>query len=187
VGAKAPEHLKVRQHVAGRSQTHDYQLIESRWCENCDALPPDAQPVPALEADLASIMVAASEGMFEPLSSEDYLRRIDAALDRGAALEAVLWFLERQLQDGTQRCQPGDTSEGCRVQNRVFELVQLSEREGLISLRAPIQGILRSVPRIMESRLSLACTSPKRCRRSDTHTEHADTLDRGGNRHRCIS
>jgi hypothetical protein len=39
------------------------------------------------------------------------------------------------------------------------DLVQLSERTGLISLQPPIQGILRRVPRIMESKLSLACTS----------------------------
>src|SRR5262249_33266808 len=43
---KAPEHLKVRLHLAGQPQTHDYVLTESRWCETCDALPADAQSVP---------------------------------------------------------------------------------------------------------------------------------------------
>jgi hypothetical protein len=76
------------------------------------------------DANLAPIMVAASQGKFKPLSSDDYLRRTEAALDRGATLEAFLWFLERLLQDGVQRCEPGDRSERCRIQNRLFELVR---------------------------------------------------------------
>jgi hypothetical protein len=115
-------------HVALQSQIHDYVLTESRWCETCDALSANAQPVPLgdtygsiLDAELAPIMVAASQGKFKPLSSNDYLRRIDVALDRGATLEAYLWFVERLLQDGAQRCEPGDASERCRVQNRLFE------------------------------------------------------------------
>jgi hypothetical protein len=131
MGGKAPEYLKVRQHVAGQSKIDIFQLTESRWCETCDAIPADAQPVPlggttggVFEADLVPIMVAASEGKFKPLSSDDYLRRTDAALDRGATLEAFLWFLERLLQDGAPRCQPGDTSERCRIQNRLLEQIR---------------------------------------------------------------
>lgn len=131
VEGKAPERLKVRLHLAGQPQTHDYVLTESRWCETCDALPADAQSVPwsdgsgsVFDANLAPIMVAASQGKFKPLSSDDYLRRTEAALDRGATLEAFLWFLERLLQDGIQRCEPGDGSDRCRIQNRISELVR---------------------------------------------------------------
>jgi len=58
------------------------------------------------------------------LTSDEYLRRTEAALDRGATLDGFLWFLERLLQDGIQRCEPGDRSERCRIQNRLFELVR---------------------------------------------------------------
>jgi hypothetical protein len=131
MGGKAPEHLNVRQRIAGQLKVDDFQLTESRWCETCDALPADAQPVPwsgavrgGFEDELVPIMVAASEGKFKPLSSDDYLQRAKAALERGATLEAFLWLLERHLQDGTQRCEPGDTSERCRVQNRLVEQIR---------------------------------------------------------------
>ena len=130
---KAPQHLMVRVHDAGQSKSHDYQLIESHWCETCDALPADAEPIPSegawgdsFETELVPIMVAASAGKFTPVSSDEYLRRTDAALDRGATLEAFLWFIERSLQDGIQRCQPGDVTERCRIQNRLVERVQTS-------------------------------------------------------------
>jgi hypothetical protein len=128
---KAPRHLMVRTHVAFKSQSHDYELVGSRWCETCEALSTDAQPVPlrvgpdnGSNADLTPIMISASQGKFKPLSSADYLQRIDAALDRGATLEAYLWFIERLLQDGAQRCEAGDASERCRIQNRLFERAQ---------------------------------------------------------------
>jgi hypothetical protein len=131
VEGKAPERLKVRLQLAGQPQTHDYVLTESRWCESCEALSTDAQPVPwgvgsgnVFDTNLAPTMVAASQGKFKPLSSDDYLRRTEAALDRGATLEAFLWFLERALQDGIQRCEPADRSERCRIQNRLIELVR---------------------------------------------------------------
>jgi hypothetical protein len=138
---KAPQHLMVRVYVAGQSQRHDYQLIKSDWCETCDALPADAEPIPsegssgdAFETDLVPIMVAASAGKFMPVSSDEYLRRTDAALDRGATLEAFLWFIERSLQDGIQPCQLGNASEQCRVQNRFVEHVKTS---------ADVQGLQR--------------------------------------------
>jgi hypothetical protein len=131
VEGKPPGRLKVRSYLAGQPQTHDYVLTESRWCENCDALPADAQAVPwsggsgsVFDTDLAPTMVAASQGKFKALSSDDYLRRTEAALDRGATLEAFLWFLERLLQDGVQRCEPGDASDLCRIQKRLIELVR---------------------------------------------------------------
>jgi hypothetical protein len=130
---KAPEHLKVRLHRVGQPQTHDYVLRESRWCETCAALPADAQPVPpgdgsgtVFDTNLAPIMVAASQGKFKPLSSDDYLRRTETALDHGATLEAFLWFLERLLQDGGHRCDPADTSGLCRIQNRLFDLARIN-------------------------------------------------------------
>jgi hypothetical protein len=98
-----------------------------------DALPVDAAPTRSesssgdtFETDLVPIMVAASEGKFTPLSSDDYLRRIEAAVSRGATLEAFLWFIERGLQDGFQPCQPGDASERCRIQTRLLEHAQRS-------------------------------------------------------------
>jgi hypothetical protein len=116
---KAPQHLVVRTHAAGQSQNHDYQLIKSNWCETCDAIPADAEPTPpegssddGFATDLVPIMIEASAGRFTPVSSDEYLRRTDVALDRGATLEAFLWFIERSLQDGIQRCQPGDGASG---------------------------------------------------------------------------
>jgi hypothetical protein len=124
-GGSAPEHLRTRVQIAFQVQTHDFQLIDSRWCDKCDAIPADAQPGlgvgGAFETEIAPVMVAAIQGKFKSPSSDDYLRRVDAALDRGATLEAFLWFLERLLQDGIHRCAPDDATSLCRVQNRLVE------------------------------------------------------------------
>ena len=127
-GGAAPGHLRVRRHVAGQSQTHDYLLTQSRWCETCDAVPGDAQPVASngdrggvFEAKLVPIMVAAVQGKFKSLSAEEYRRRIEAALDRGATVEAYLWWVEEALQVGPDHCPPTNASETCRVHNRLKE------------------------------------------------------------------
>ena len=69
---------------------------------------------------MAPVMIAASQGKFKSTSSDEYLRRVDDALNRAAPLEAFLWFLERLLQDGVRKCQPDEAGDYCRVQNRMF-------------------------------------------------------------------
>jgi hypothetical protein len=123
-GGKAPQHLMLRARLAGTMRTDDYRLIRAQWCGTCVALPADAHPALAVggvfENEMAPVMIAASQGKHESTSSEEYLRRIDSALDRGAPLEAFLWFMERLLQDGPRRCGAFDVDEHCRVQNRVL-------------------------------------------------------------------
>jgi hypothetical protein len=121
---KAPQHLKVRWRVLGNMLAEDFQWVDAQWCEACSALPDDAQPGlwvgGALETEMAPVMLAASAGKFRAIGSDDYLRRVNSALDRGAPLEALLWFLERLLQDGVRRCPPDEVSHYCHVQNRMF-------------------------------------------------------------------
>jgi hypothetical protein len=123
-GAKAPQQFAVRWEFGNQTQTDAYELIGSRWCETCDALPADAQPGfkvgGVFETELAPVMVAASQGKFKALSSDDYLHRMDDALNRGAIIESLLWFMERALQDGTRKCPPEEASDYCRIQNRLF-------------------------------------------------------------------
>jgi hypothetical protein len=120
---KVPQHLVVHWLLAGKPQVDDYQLVGSRWCATCEALPADAQPGlfvgGVLENEMAPIMIAATQGKFTAVASEDYLHRVDAALDNGATLEAFLWFMERALQYGMHKCQPAETDDYCRVQNRL--------------------------------------------------------------------
>lgn len=129
-GAKAPQQFAVRWEFGDRAQTDDYQLIGSRWCESCEALPADAQPGinvgGIFETELAPVMIAASQGKFKALSSDDYLQRIDDALNRGAILDSVLWFMERALQDGARKCPPEEASDYCRIQNRLFAQARAS-------------------------------------------------------------
>jgi hypothetical protein len=124
VDGKAPRRLMLRARLAGAMRTDDYQLIRAQWCETCVALPADAQPALAVggvfEKELAPVMIAASQGKHKSTSSDEYLRRVDRALDRDAPLEAFLWFMERLLQDGARRCQADEAGEYCRVQKRMF-------------------------------------------------------------------
>jgi hypothetical protein len=125
---KPPQHFVVRSLMAGKLQADDYQLVGSRWCATCQALPANAQPGlfvdGVLENEMAPIMVAAVQGKLTAVSSAEYLRRIDASLDKGATLEAFLWFVERLLQDGVRRCQPTETDDYCRIQNLMMARMQ---------------------------------------------------------------
>jgi hypothetical protein len=128
--AKAPQHFRVRTAHGNELRTDDYQLIDSRWCETCDALPADAQPGlwvgGIFEAELAPVMIAASQGKFNATSSENYVRKISEALDRWAPLDAFLYFAERTLQYGNRECQPDETSDYCRVLNRLIAQARAS-------------------------------------------------------------
>jgi hypothetical protein len=121
---KAPQQFAVRWEFGNQARTDEYQLIDARWCETCDPLPADAQPGlkvgGVFETELAPVMVAASQGKLKALSSDDYLRRIDDALNRGAVIDGLLWFLEAALQDGMRKCPPEEASDYCRIQNRLF-------------------------------------------------------------------
>jgi len=125
---KAPEHLKVHWRGGGVEHIEDYNLVDARWCETCEALEADMRPGllggGVFERDLAPVMIAASEGKFRELSSDEYLARIEAALARTDTLQALLWFLERSLQDGSQKCQPSDVDIRCRVQLQLFAQIQ---------------------------------------------------------------
>ena len=127
-GGRAPQHFLVRWRSGGEMRTDDYRLTGSRWCDTCAALPDDAQPGLLtggfFESDLAPIMTAAVEGKISMVTSEDYLRRIAAALDRDAPLQAFLVFLERALQYDTRRCSPSDAGDYCGVINRLLAQVQ---------------------------------------------------------------
>lgn len=120
---KVPQHFVVHWRLAGKVQVEDYHLVSSQWCATCQALPANAQPGlyvgGVLEHEMAPIMIAAAQGKFNVISSEDYFGRVDAALDRGATLEALLWFMERALQYGFRKCQPAETDDYCRVQIRL--------------------------------------------------------------------
>jgi hypothetical protein len=121
---RAPQRFIVRTRLAGELQTDDYQLVSARWCETCEALPADAQPGLVIggifENELAPVMIAASQGKHKAPTPDEYLRRIEAALDRSAPLEAWLLYIERSLQDGIRRCQPDEATPYCRTQNRMF-------------------------------------------------------------------
>jgi hypothetical protein len=127
-GGRAPQRFVVRWRSGGEMRTDDYRLTDSRWCDTCAALPDDAQPGLLtggfFESDLAPIMTAAVEGKISVVTSEDYLRRIAAALDRDAPLQAYLVFLERALQYDTRRCAPSETGDYCGVINRLFAKMQ---------------------------------------------------------------
>ena len=121
---KAPRRLILRWQLAGNLHTEDYQLVSAKWCETCEALPSDARPGLAIggvfENELAPVMIAASQGKYKAPTSDEYLSRIEAALDRDAPMEAWLWYIERSLQDGIRKCQSDDATRYCRVQNRMF-------------------------------------------------------------------
>jgi hypothetical protein len=124
----APRHLTVHWRLADKPQSDDYQLVSSQWCAACEALPAKGEPGlfigGVLENEMAPIMIAAAQGKFTAVSSEEYLHRIDAALDKGATLEAFLWFNERLLQYGVRKCQPTESDDYCRVQNRLVAQIQ---------------------------------------------------------------
>jgi hypothetical protein len=125
---RAPQHAMVRWRAGNDLRTDDYQLVSSQWCATCQALPANAQPGlfvgGVFEKEMAPVMIAASQGKLNATSSEEYLRRVDAALERDAPLDAWLWFLERLLQDGTRKCQPGEAGDYCRIQNRLSMTAQ---------------------------------------------------------------
>ena len=120
---KPPQHFAVHSQSPNTPQSEDYQLVSSEWCATCQALPANAQPGlfvgGVLENEMAPVMIAAAQGKFNAVSSEEYLRRMDAALDRDAPLEAFLWFMERLLQYGGRKCQPTEADDYCRIQLRL--------------------------------------------------------------------
>jgi hypothetical protein len=125
---KAPQHFVVHSRPADKPQTDDYRLVSSQRCATCQALPANAQPGlfvdGVLENEMAPTMIAAAQGKFNTISSEEYLRRVGSALDRGATLEAFLWFTERLLQYGVRKCQPTEADDYCLIQNRLFSQTQ---------------------------------------------------------------
>src|SRR5262249_48486301 len=139
---KAPQHFAVRWRQADKLQADDYQLVSSQWCSTCQALPANAQPGlfvgGVLENEMAPIMIAAAQGKLNAISSEEYLRRADAALGKGATLEAFLWFMERALQYGVRKCQPNETGDYCGIQNRL-----VSQSQSDADIRVFNQGMSR--------------------------------------------
>jgi hypothetical protein len=121
---RAPRHLAVHWWTLNQEHVDDYQLIEAHWCETCAALDGDMQPVlrggESFDRDFAPVMVAAAQGKFKALSSEDYLARVNAALGHDDVLQAHLWFIERGLQYGIRKCQPGESGNYCETTARLL-------------------------------------------------------------------
>jgi hypothetical protein len=133
---RMPAELWVKEKsFAKDAQIGHWRLIRSNW----QAAAP--YPLPAHLASRPTIDVGVFPEIFATLSTETaekskppaqatYISKTEAAINKGAGLEAMLWIIEMSLARGQPyaRCEPNDTGPYCALSVRAGPLAKQDPR-----------------------------------------------------------
>jgi hypothetical protein len=112
-----------------------WKLTQSKWeAAAAYPLPAHLGARPAIQAgafpDIFATLSAETAEKRKPPTQETYISRTEAAINKDAGLEAMLWIIEMSLARGQPygRCEPNDTSPYCALSVRAGPLAKKDPR-----------------------------------------------------------